>query len=302
MENFEGAWPALPYGEFAPTAYLMHRLVQVMGKLKLSLPFEMHWAEVALVITSRGLTTELIPYRGGGYSVDVDLITHQVTCASTSGRSAGFALAPRSVAAQTKLLLDALRDIGVEVTINMKPQEVPSPVLFHLDTGARPYEAALANAWWRILVSCDRVMRQHHARFAGKTPPVGLMFGTFDIRDVRYNGVSVPAEGPNAGYIRRNAMDEGQIESGWWHGSDNYAKPAFYSFTFPQPPGIERSKVLPAPARWDAAMGEFLLDYDDLRQSSDPDAELLSFLESTYQAGASLAGWDPKWIASGQPK
>jgi hypothetical protein len=96
-------------------------------------------------------------------------------------------------------------------------------------------------------------------------------------------------------------MDEEQIEVGWWSGNGAYPKPAFYSFTYPQPDGIESARVSPPASRWDAAMGEFLLDYADLRNSKDPDRDLLSFFESTYKAGAERAGWDPDLVGIGTP-
>ena len=145
------------------------------------------------------------------------------------------------------------------------------------------------------------MMQVFHGRFKGKTQPIGLMWGTLDIRDVRYNGKPT-SPGEKADYIRRNAMNEELIEVGWWSGSAAYPKPAFYSFTYPQPQEIERAKVSPASSRWEPGMGLFLLDYDDLRKSKDPDGDLLSFFESTYSAGAERAGWDPRLVGSGRPE
>ena len=145
-------------------------------------------------------------------------------------------------------------------------------------------------------------MQRYRSCFTAKTPPIGFMWGTFDLRDVRLGGTPVPTTGVNAGYIRRNAMNEGLVESGWWPGSPAYRKAAYYSFTHPQPAGIETVVARPAAARWDADMGEFLLDYDEVRTASDPDAALLAFLDSTYEAGAAKAGWNPAWICPGRPE
>lgn len=206
-----------------------------------------------------------------------------------------------SVAELTRTLLDRLSQMGIEVNINPKPQEIPNPILFHEDTQIRPYNALLANAWWRILVSTYKVMQRYHAKFLGKTPPIGLMWGTFDLRDACYNGKRVVPTGPHTGYLRRNAMDEAQIEIGWWHGNPNYQRPAFYSFTYTQPEGIENAKINPSAARWEKSLGEFILDYDDVRHAKNPEADLLAFFESTYQAGAKLADWDSKLIGPGVP-
>ncbi len=294
-------WPALPYADFAPTQHLLHMGLQAIGKLKLAEPFEPQWAEVPLWVNERGLTTGPIPYQNGAYDVTVDLLAHAVGCTTSWGAAASFPVAPMPVADFVRRLFSTLREVGVDVHINPKPQEVANPIPFDQDTQPRPYEAGLATAWWRILLSTQRVMQIFHGRFGGKTQPIGLMWGTLDIRDVRYNGKSA-SPGEKADYIRRNAMNAEMIEVGWWGGSEAYPKAAFYSFTYPQPKGIETSKITPGAARWDLTMSEFLLDYDDLRKSSDPDGDLLSFFESTYQAGATLAGWDPDLVVPGRPK
>ena len=294
-------WPALSFPDFAATQHLLHMGLQAVGKLKLKEPFEPQWAEVPLWLSSQGLTTGPIPYSGGAYEVSVDLLSHRVRCATSWGLSRQCDLASMSVAQFVKQLFAMLRQAGINASINLKPQEVANAIPFDQDTQPRPYNPALVNAWWRILLSTQRVMQIFHGRFQGKTQPIGLMWGTLDIRDVRYNGKPA-SPGEKADYIRRNAMNEELIEVGWWSGSDAYPKPAFYSFTYPQPKEIELAKVAPASARWDPAMGMFLLDYDDLRKSQDPDADLLSFFESTYKAGAEKAGWDPHLVGTGKPE
>ncbi|MBV9146441.1 MAG: hypothetical protein JO065_11020 [Acidobacteria bacterium] len=294
-------WPFLSYSDFAATQYLLHRGLQALGKLKLQEPFQPQWAEVPLWLSARGLTTGPISYGGGMYEVTADFISHQVACATSWKFSDQFELRPMSVAEFVKLLFELLRKANVKVAINLKPQEVPDVVSFDQDQQQRPYEPALVNAWWRILLSVQRVMQVFHGRFKGKTQPIGLMWGTLDIRDVRYNGKAA-SPGAKADYIRRNAMNEELVEVGWWPGNSAYPKPAFYSFTYPQPKGIEEARINPPGARWDSGMGEFLLDYDELRKSRDPDGDLLSFFESTYKAGAERAGWDPNLIGTGRPE
>jgi hypothetical protein len=298
--NYE-PWPELPYEKFASTGHLLHMATQAIGKLKLLTPFEPQWANVPLWVTSRGLTTGPIPYQPSVFSIDMDLIDHQVICTTGWGSVGEFKLDSMSVANFVKKLLAMLRDCNIEITINPKPQETPNPILFDQDTEQRLYNNELANAWWRILVSTNCVMERHRSRFRGKTPQIGLMWGTFDLRNARYNGTPVPTTGVNSGYLRRNAMDEAQVEAGWWSGNPTYKKAAYFSFTYPQPKGIEEAKIKPAAARWEKAMGSFILDYDDVRKSKNPKDDLLAFFESTYQVGAELAGWDPKLIGSGEP-
>jgi hypothetical protein len=294
-------WPLLSYPDFAATQHLLHMGLQAVGKLKLKEPFEPQWAEIPLWLSGRGLTTGPIPYSKGAYEVTVDLISHRVGCATSWGFSGHYDLASMSVAEFVERLFDILGKAGINATINLKPQEVPNVIPFDNDTVRRPYDPKMVNAWWRILLSTLRVMQVFHGRFKGKTQPIGLMWGTLDIRDVRYNGKPA-SPGEKADYIRRNAMNEELIEVGWWSGSAAYPKPAFYSFTYPQPKEIERAKVSPASSRWDSAMGVFLFDYDDLRKSKDPDGDLLSFFESTYHAGAEKADWDPHLVSSGKPE
>jgi hypothetical protein len=294
-------WPAFSYQDFAATQHLLHMGLQMLGKLKLKEPFQPQWAEVPLWLTARGLTTGPIPYGGGAYEVSADFISHQVECAASWGFSAHFELGPMSVADFFQSFADLLRKAALDISINLKPQEVANPIPFDQDKERRPYEPELVNSWWRILLSTQRVMQVFQGRFKGKTQPIGLMWGTLDIRDVRYNGKPA-SPGVKADYIRRNAMNEELVEVGSWSGSAPYPRPAFYSFTHPQPVEIENARVSPPASRWDSAMGEFIFDYDDLRKSKDPDGDLLSFFESTYKAGAERAGWDPNLVGSGKPE
>ncbi|MCS3450198.1 MULTISPECIES: DUF5996 family protein [Bradyrhizobium] len=294
-------WPALSSPAFEPTRTLLHMTLQAVGKLKLAEPFQAQWAEVPLWLSARGLTTGPIRYASGAYEIRADFISHELQWLTSSGASGQLPLRPTSVAALVDALLDQLRHAGIDASITLLPQEVSHPIPFNEDKEQRPYDRDLVNAWWRILLSTQRVMHEFQGRFTGKTQPIGLMWGTLDIRAVFYNGKPVtPAQ--DIGFIRRNAMDAELIEMGWWSGDASYPRPAFYSFTYPQPKGIENTKVGPAAARWDAGMGEFLLDYDDLRQSGDPESDLLTFLESTYHAGATAAGWDSGLLGGGRPE
>ena len=300
-ESTSDFWPALSCSAFEPTRNLLHMALQAVGKLKLAEPFQAQWAEVPLWLSARGLTTGPIRYAGGVYEVRADFISHELQWLTSSGASGQLPLGPTSVAALVEALFGQLRGAGIDASIPLLPQELPRPIPFNEDKEPRPYDRDLVNAWWRILLSTQRVLRVFQGRFTGKTQPIGLMWGTLDIRVVFYNGKPVsPAQ--DIGFIRRNAMNAELIEMGWWSGDASYPRPAFYSFTYPQPKGIENAKVAPAAARWDAGMGEFLLDYDDLRQSGDPERDLLSFLESTYHAGATAAGWDSGLLGGGRPE
>ncbi len=294
-------WPELPYDAFAPTMHLLHMGLQMVGKLTLLKPFEPQWANVALGLTSTGLTTGAVPWKGGTFTINADFTRHEIGVTTSWGTRGGFELGPMSVAGWHERFFGTLARAGVPVTVSEQPQEVADPVPFTQDTAARPYDVALVEAWFQAMHASARVMERYRACFSRKTPPIGLMWGTFDLRDMRLGGTSVPTEGANAGYILRNAMNEDQVECGWWPGSSAYPRPAYYSFTHPRPQGIETAVPEPAAARWDATLGEFILDYDDVRSATDPGIALLTFLDSTYEAGALKAGWDPAWICPGRP-
>jgi hypothetical protein len=298
--RFLDPWPPLSYPDFADTHYFLHMGMQAIGKLKLTEPFQPQWSGAVLWINARGLTTGPIHYGGGAYEVSVDLISHETVCVTSWGYSERFKLASMSVAEFVERLLDLLKKAGVEVSINLKPQEVSNPIPFDQDKAQRHYDAAMASSWWRILLSTQHVMQIFKGGFQGKTQPIGLMWGTLDIRDALYNGKPA-SPGAKADYIRRNAMNAELIEMGWWAGSTAYPKPAFYSFTHPQPAGIEDVEISPPSSGWNPAMGEFILDYDDLRKSKDPAGDLLSFFRSAFKAGAECAGWDPNLMGTGQP-
>jgi hypothetical protein len=293
-------WPALSNSAFEPTRYLLHMMLQVVGKLKLAEPFQAQWAGVPLWLGARGLTTGPIPYAAGVYEVRADFISQQVQWFTDLGAAGNLPLGPISVAAFVDAFLAGLHKAGIDPSITLMPQEVPNPVPFNEDKEQRPYDRDLVTAWWRILLSTQRVLHAFQGRFTGKTQPVGLMWGTLDIRLPLYNGKPA-SPGSNTGFIRRNAMNAELVEMGWWSGDPSYPRPAFYSFTFPQPKGLAEAKLCPPAARWDVGMGEFLLDYDDLRQSANPDRDLLAFLEATYRAGATAAGWDPGLLGNGHP-
>lgn len=294
-------WPELPYESFKSTSHLLHMCCQAMGKLKLITPFEPHWANVVLWITSQGLTTGSIPYGLASFSVNLNLIEHKLICLTSWGKKESFDLKTTSVAKLTQQLFNTLQSIGIDVRVHPRPQEIANPIPFNEDTQERAYDPNLANSYLRALQSSYIILERYHARFKGITPPIGLMWGTFDLRDARYRNIPVKVSKENEGYLRRNAMDVVQVETGWWSGNDAYPRAAYYSFTFPKPADIELAKVKPTLAHWNTSLGEFILDYDVVRQSKNPENDLLSFFNSAYEAGAKAAKWETDLIGPGVP-
>ncbi|MBS0350348.1 MAG: hypothetical protein JSR33_04015 [Proteobacteria bacterium] len=301
-QNQNSNWPILCYPEMQSTLHLIHMATQVIGKLKLSQPFEPHWAGVALWVTSTGLTSGPIYFKNKSFSIDINFLEHQIQILSSWGIKEMIPVASSSVAELTGKILRALNQMNIDLKISTIPAEIPNPVPFEQDLEKCIYQPKLAQSWWQALSQVHRVLQCYHALFRGISPPVGLMWGTLDLRDVRYQGIQVPITAANSDFIRKNAMDDAQVEAGWWCGNAAYPNPAFFSFTYPQPSQIENTKIKPESARWEPSLGEFLLDYEPIQKSADPDGDLLAFFNSTYLAGAERAGWDPNLVTSGFPE
>ncbi len=294
-------WPALTAKDFNQTSHLLFMGIQAIGKLMLNQPFEPHWANLAMPLTSRGITTGMIPFHLGAFSVDMDFIDHVIIFTSSTGQREKIKLHSMSVAELTGKIVEALDLMNVNIKINQKPQEISNPINFDQDTAPRIYDEKIVNAWWRIMVSTYLVLLKFHSRFYGITPTIGLCWGTLDLRDARYKGLHLPSNKATSGYIARNAMDDAQVEVGWSCSNEKYPYPAFFAFAYPNPPGLEQEKIKPDGAKWVPAINEFILDYDQLRQSKNPESDLLLFFESYYQAVEKLDHWDTTLIVSGKP-
>jgi len=285
------AWPALPLEEWKPTYHNLHMWTQIVGKVRLALtPKINHWWNVPLYVNARGLTTSPIPYGKGVFEVQFDFIDHQLLILCGDGSRRTLALAPRTVADFYADFISALHALNIEVKIYPKPVEVPDPVPFAKDNLYIAYDADAAHRFWRILASCDSVFQQFRAQFLGKSSPIHFFWGSFDLAVSRFCGRRAP-ERPEADSITREAYSHEVISAGWWPGA-GLDGPAFYSYTAPEPPGLAKQRVAPASAFYHPDMKEFILKYDDVRSASAPERMLLEFLQSTYEAGATLASWD----------
>lgn len=285
-------WPSLPLKEWQDTYATLHMWMQIVGKIRLvQSPMLNHWWNCTLYVTSRGLTTSPIPYRTRTFEIDFDFIDHHLDIQTSDGATRIIALAPCSVADFYRELMATLRSLGIEVDIQATPDEVPNPIPFAEDDEHASYDAEYANRFWRILVQVDRVFKKFRSRFIGKSSPVHFFWGSFDLAVTRFSGRRAPAR-PGADAITREAYSHEVISGGFWPGSGAIPAPAFYSYTAPAPPGLDREPISPSGAFYSQEMSEFILLYDDVRQSDAPDSMLLEFLESTYVAGANLANWD----------
>ena len=279
-----GDWPELPYEPWRDTRDTLHMYLQIVGKVRLALaPMEPQWGQVPLYVTARGLNTSPIPHENGVFDIDVDLIEHAVSVRTAKGAIERIPLEPRSVAEFYRLLMAALDKAGVPVRITEKPSEVPNPIPFPDDVEHASYDAGPVNAFFRALASVDAAMKAHRARFLGRVTPVEFFWGTFDLAYTRFSGR--PAEPPpNADVIMRNSANAEEVCAGFWPGDERFHEAAFFSYTYPRPPGIEERA-----AGWSEEMGLFVLRYETVQRAADPRRAVLDFLESTYRA----AGWDP---------
>ncbi|MFL6208305.1 MAG: DUF5996 family protein [Pyrinomonadaceae bacterium] len=284
-------WPALPYADWQDTCATLHMWTQVVGKIRLAqTPLVNHWWNVPLYVTARGLTTSAIPYGARTFEIDFDFIAHELLIKCDDGATETIPLVPQSVADFYHAVLAALGALGMEIKLWPTPVEVPDPIPFEQDTQHAAYDPEYANRFWRVLVQADRVFKEFRARFIGKCSPVHFFWGSFDLAVTRFSGRRAP-ERVDADAITREAYSHEVISHGFWPGSAAFPQPAFYSYTAPAPPGLEAELVRPAAAYYSTELKEFLLSYEDVRRATAPDAALLDFLQSTYEAGAKRAGW-----------
>jgi Family of unknown function (DUF5996) len=213
--------------------------------------------------------------------------THQ----TSDGASTALGLFPHSVAEFYHEVMGALRSQNIDVAINTLPQEVPNPIRCDQDDEHASYDAEYAHRFWRVLVQADRVFKEFRGRFLGECSPVHFFWGSCDLAVTRFSGLRAP-ERPGADRITREAYSHEVSSCGFWPGSGPVQEAAFYAYAVPQLEGFARTVIRPASAWYSADLGEFLLRYDDVRTADDPDAVLLDFLQSTYEAAADLAGWD----------
>jgi hypothetical protein len=264
---------------------------QVVGKVRLALsPVINHWWEVPLYVNSVGLTTSAIPYEAGIFEIQFDFIRHHLSIQTSRGANRLLPLAPRSVADFYREFMSALRTLGINVKIWTTPVEIPNPIPFEKDTQHASYDPECANRFWRILGATDTVFKEFRSHFLGKVSPVHFFWGSFDLAVTRFSGRRAP-ERAGGDPITREAYSHEVISAGFWPGSGVVRDAAFYTYAAPEPAGFGSAKV-PSPAFYHPELREFILMYEDVRKAASPHDVLLSFLQSTYDAGADLGQWN----------
>ena len=289
-------WPALHLAAWKDTFDTLHMWTQIVGKIKLALtPRVNHWWNVPLYVTSHGLTTSIIPYGERAFEMEFDFVGHQLVIQTTDPATKTVALAPRSVADFYNEVMASLRALNIDVKIWTMPVEVPDPIRFDEDKVHAAYDRQSVERLRRILVSVDDVFKVFRAAFIGKSSPVHLFWGSFDLAVSRFSGRRAPERNdpdPVLRKIMREAYSHEVISAGWWPGGGAVADAAFYSYAAPEPKGFAQQAVRPEKASYSKDMGEFLLMYDAVRNAKSPSTTLLDFMQSTYDAAATLARWD----------
>jgi hypothetical protein len=290
-------WPALPFSAWRDTAATLHMWTQIVGKVRLaSSPWVNHSWHVTLYVTARGLTTSAIPHGERSFQIDFDFIDHKLIVSTCDGVRRELPLKAQPTADFYRALMASLDDLEVPVKIHARPNEVVNAIPFAEDRVHASYDPDAANRFWRALVQVDRVLKAFRAGFCGKCSPVHFFWGSFDLAVTRFSGRAAPAHPggfpnmPDA--VTREAYSHEVSSAGFWPGSDEAPEPIFYSYAYPSPVGFESFEVRPEAASWSTALREFVLPYEAVRASASPDATLMAFLESTYQAAAAAGGWD----------
>ncbi len=264
---------------------------QIVGKVRLALtPKVNHWWSVPLYVSARGLTTSAIPYAGRIFELQFDFIDHKLVLETNDGLIKTLPLNPLSVAEFYETVMSMLRSAEIKVRIWNMPVEVPDPIPFDQDRVHAAYDPKPVHEFWRILVSSSRVLNEFRARFIGKCSPVHFFWGSFDLAVTRFSGRRAP-ERKGADAITLEAYSHEVSSVGFWPGNKKQAA-AFYAYAAPEPQGFRDSRLRPDAAYYDKPLSEFILPYEDVRQSASPSSTLLDFCQSTYEAGANLGNWD----------
>ena len=285
-------WPPLPLDAWRPTKETLHRYAQILGKVQLArTPFVNHFWNVTLRVTARGLATTALRHEGRTFDIELDLVDHRVVVRTSDGQLQARELRPLACADFYYELMAMLDSLGLHVEIWDHPVEIASEVIpFSQDRLHAAYDRMYARRFFEILGSASEVLEQFRARFTGKSSGVGFYWGTFDLSVARYSGRR--AWGPALiGVIEREAYSHEVSEVGFWPGDSVYRAPGFFALHYPAPDGYTAAQVRPAPAAWQPASRSFVLPYDAIREH-DTTAQLLEFCQSTYEAGANLAGWN----------
>jgi len=285
-------WPAVSYQNWRETCDTLHAHSQVLGKLAARLaPPEPQLQHAALRLTARGWETAPLPApdRTGSMVVLLDLRTHEAVVEHSNSVVKRIELTPdRPVAQVTRDVLDAVRELGGEVEIDQAPQEVPWRVPLDEDYDHARYVREQVDDYFGAATQAALVLAAFRAPYRGRSTPVNAWWGSFDLAVSLFSGL--PAQPPSDDFIMRNAMNAQEVAVGWWPGDERHPTAAFYAYAHPAVPGFENAS-LPL-AQWDGALGEYVLEWDDVCAQPDPPAAALEFARAAFRHACAVCGWD----------
>jgi hypothetical protein len=306
MNGASNQWPPLPFAEWKDTAVTLHMWTQIVGKIRLTLsPWTNQSWHVTLYVTARGLTTSPIPHGLCTFEIRFDFIDHELRIVKSDGAVRTLKLRPQSVAEFYQKVMKTLAELDLPVTINTTPNEIQDAIPFERDEIHRSYDREYANRFWRVLVQSDRVFKEFRSRFCGKCSPVHFFWGSFDLAVSRFSGRPAPPHPggvphlPDA--ITREAYSQEVSSLGFWPGNAAAPTPVFYSYAYPEPLGFAQAKIQPDAAFYQAKLREFILPYDAVRAAEKPEAVLLDFAQSAYDAASKLGKWDRAALEEKKP-
>jgi hypothetical protein len=295
-------WPALPYAQWRATCETLHAHTQVLGKLAATLaPAEPQLQHAALRLSARGWETLPLPAPdgSGAFVVALDLKSHQALVEHSAGGRCTVALAgERSVGAVTRELLAAVSELAGPIAIDPTPQEVSWSVPLDHDEEHATYDPAAIADYFAAATRVAGVLSAFRAPYRGRSTPVNAWWGSFDLAVSLFSGA--PAQPPSEDFIMRNAMDAEEVAVGWWPGDARYEKAAFYAYAHPAPDGFASARVDPAAARYEDALGEYVLDWEDVCEAADPHAFALQFARSAFKHACAVCEWDPALAGSAE--
>ncbi|MCX7567474.1 DUF5996 family protein [Sulfitobacter sp. F26169L] len=300
-------WPSLPYGDWAETCAALHLWTQILGKYRVAhTPWVNHAWHSTLHVTPRGMTTGAVHETGGCLTVTLDFVDHRLVVEADGGAREGFALTSMSIAEFFDRTRTAVEDAGGTFEIHGVPNEVPDALPFADDTQARPYDADAVERFHGALLRIVPVFEKFRSGFIGKVSPTHFFWGSFDLAVTRFSGRRAPlhpAGIPNLpDDVAQEAYSHEVSSAGFWPGGAGADRAMFYSYAYPAPEAFADQPVDPPEARFDSKLGEFILSYDDVAASDDPEAMLMAFLQSTYAAAANTGDWDRPALECGLGK
>jgi hypothetical protein len=291
-------WPALPYEDWKATRDTLHAHTQVLGKVQTKLaPPEPQLLHSALRLTVRGWETQLLPAPdgSGGFAIVLDLRRHEAIVEHVDGRTRVVPLTPnRAVRDVFEDVLAGVQELAGRVEVSPRPQETPWQTPLDEDTDHATYDATQVERYLAAASHAALVLAAVRAPWRGRSTPVNAWWGSFDLGLNLYSGK--PAEPPSTDFIFANSMDAQEIAIGWWPGDHRYGRAAFYAYA--HPPGPEFPGADLSLGRWEATLGEYVLDWDEVVSSPDPYAIAIDFGRSLGRHACLTCDWEPELAAS----